>query len=106
MYPEAVKVWTKSSSCSHVNDVVTKNNATKNNEDGSCGDELPIHLYCQNHFCNVLVLRQLLIPSYPESIQTFSSRTGQLPIHMVCERQYFQRVANKKYDMKTTANTP
>lgn len=107
MYPEAVKVWTKSNingNCSHVNDTNTKNNVTKYNEDGSCGDELAIHLYCQNHFCNILVLRQLLIPTYPESIQTFNYRTGQLPIHLVCERQYFQRVVNKKYDMmmKTT----
>jgi hypothetical protein len=123
MYPEAAKVWTKDQSSDNDNnhhalealtssltiDSITQNskvtNATSNNEDGACGDELPIHLYCQNHFCNVLVLQHLLIPVYPEAIQKFSTRTGQLPIHLVCERQYFQRVSNKKYDSKATAMT-
>jgi hypothetical protein len=122
MYPEAAKIWTtKNPPVDHsYNDSesshhrhhhyddsletrttnLTIDSNSSNNEDGACGEELPIHLYCQNHFCNVLVLQNLLIPAYPDSIQTFSSRTGQLPIHMVCERQYFQRVSNKKYDSK------
>ena len=131
MYPEAARVWTKSnyddrksshyphhddalesrtanitiSSSSSTTTNISATHKNNTNEDGTHGEELPIHLYCQNHFCNILVLQQLLIPAYPESMQTFSSRTGQLPIHMVCERQYFQRVSNKKYDSKNTVSS-
>jgi ankyrin repeat protein len=89
VYPEAAQITTKA---------IQKTRTFHNDDRNEISDgDLPLHLYCENHFCNVNVLK-LLIKIYPDAIKQ-RNRKGQLPIHLACERRYFQRVANEKVDV-------
>jgi Ankyrin repeat len=111
IYPNAARLWTQEQqstttrplehNCSNIDEHINSNMNISHdkNEDGIMGD-LPIHLYCQNSVCDLSIV-QLLLMHYPASIQMYNQK-GQLPIHIVCERQYFQRIWNPKYDSVDT----
>ena len=112
MYPAAARIWTLQPRPSDDDNRATTRLRTSVNDDDDNNDsdgmrrhDLAIHLYCQNHHCQLAVLQELLIPAHPESIRRKSVRTGQLPIHLACERQYFTRVYHRKYDPKPTKTT-
>lgn len=61
--------------------------------------ELALHLYCRNHFCTVRVL-ELLVRAYPDARNIGTQTRRQLPIHLACERRYFERSEGRKNPTK------
>jgi ankyrin repeat protein len=88
VYPEAAKISTLE--IDNVPTIPDDVNATDKISNG----DFPLHLYCENHFCNLPVL-DLLIKANPAAIQ-HRNRHGQLPLHLACERRYFQRLEKSK----------
>lgn len=56
--------------------------------------ELALHLCCQNLFCTVRLLK-LVVPAYPGALKLGTHKKRQLPLHLACQRHYFQRLRSK-----------
>jgi ankyrin repeat protein len=97
VYPEASNIFT--SEIEVMPTILDDANSNVRINDG----DLPLHLYCENHFCNLPVL-DVLFKAYPDAIQQ-RNRHGKLPLHLACERRYFQRLEIGK-NTKSSQNNP